>query len=150
MQIVISGNISDDEILELQNEFVNEGLSIDRMNTKSNEITEGIHLIFRNFEIIDFVRDSFLDLLLANAFKKIKSIIFRLKDKNIASLRFELRFKKRNGKIKVVNFSCEHDVIDEAVLELNKILNSELIENFADNKVILITFKNNKIEIQEI
>ncbi|MBI5324859.1 MAG: hypothetical protein HZB41_06245 [Ignavibacteriae bacterium] len=145
MNVLISGKISDDNIIEIQKGFNIDEIKFAKISTKGmyfTEVSEFIQLLFKDFTAINFVRDFILSYI---ASKIISKVISSFKNKKIQNVRFELAFKKKNGKIKVVNFSISFVNYERMFEEADKIINSEMIENFADDKIIWISFKDDKI-----
>ncbi len=89
-------------------------------------ISEAIHLTIK--KTIDWIRD---------------------RKKSISGMSFELEFEKQNGEIKIIRFYATAENYEALFEEANKILTSELIEKFEDDKIISVWYDENQLQIDE-
>lgn len=147
MEILISGDVTNAEISEIQNEFSD--IIIRKHETKSIDVSDVVNFVFRGFDSISFSRDFFLSFFITSLTRKVLNFL-KGKNKVVGNLWFILSFIKSNGKEKVINFYCSSDNYSEMFEEADKILNSEIIDNFPDDKLISIQFTNHILEIKQL
>ncbi|MDD5638891.1 MAG: hypothetical protein PHO28_03230 [Candidatus Pacebacteria bacterium] len=155
-QLVITGNITPDELKKAQEYFAYENIKVVRGFTKTIEPLEIIQIIFRDFDAYAFLRDGILFSFLS----KIANKIFLWFKKNIESKRrpkvfWVMAIFEKDNELKLsVNLHLPEDknIVQSLLEELKKKFPIEYINKIKNWEMwdISYDFKNKKIRVVKL
>jgi len=151
-EVLIQGDITQNEIDELVLELDNDDLVIDKLLTKSQTPQDFLNLVFNDFNAISFTRDFVLGGLLTASWKIISSVVEKLRKKNkaIKNVCYEIEIKIENEQSKFLIFVESPENFEMLIEKTEGQINLEFIQNIGDaNQIYISLDSDNTLQIKK-
>ncbi len=145
-EILIKGNISENELTQLQTELSSNDFVIDRIFTKSKTVQELLELIFQDFSVISFTRDLVLSGLLSlgwNSMKKVKTALEK-KNKQVETFACQFEISNSHGKSFAIDFVSESDEFEILIKQVDEKITIEFMDSLTSERRIIINLDSDK------
>ena len=140
-EILIQGDINQNEIDELILELDNDDLVINKLYTKSQTTQDFVQLVFSDFNVISFTRDLAISGLLTTSLTILKSVINKLKKRNkkIKNVTYEVEIRRGDGKSFSLIFVDNPENFEILIEKADDKINLEFIQDIGDSHMIYIS-----------
>ena len=145
-EVLISGNITELEIKELQNELYSENIKLEKHLVKSQTIQDLIQLVFQDFSLISFTRDFVISGILSTSWCAVNKVVKSLEKKNkkIGNVGLEFEVSTKNGKPVIIKFNSKPENFELLISQADKIVTIEFIEELTHERQIFISLDSDK------
>ncbi|OGF20572.1 hypothetical protein A2316_00470 [Candidatus Falkowbacteria bacterium RIFOXYB2_FULL_38_15] len=126
MKLLVNGNFTDEELEEIKTIFTEEEIGIERYIIKDIDFREITRIIFKDFSVVDFLRDLTLAEILVGFSKKVFHWVIRKKPNTEVQIKFELSFGLNKP---VVNLGFPKDYTDYD--DFSQTIRIEITDEFA-------------------
>lgn len=140
-ELLISGNITEEEIQELQNELSDQDFTINKLITKSYTVSEFLQILFSDLNVISFTRDFILGGLLTASWIQIKKVIKKLekRKKKVKTISYDIEVKSKKNMTYILNFVSQQEKFEILIELAEKKINLEFINELNDERRIYIS-----------
>jgi len=145
-KVLISGNITELEIKELQNELSNENINIDKLQVKSQTIQDIIQLVLQDFNLICFTRDFVLSGIVKASYSIVNKVVKKLEKKNkkIGNVGLEFEVSTKKGKPVIIKFNSKPENFELLISQVDKIVTIKFIDELTNERQVFISIDSDK------
>lgn len=143
-ELALSGPVTSSELDEISKLIGNDKVDIHHYHTKSQEVIDGINVIFNDFSTTVFIRDLLLSKAIEESYKALKLVLQYFKDRGrkIENIGLEKDFLTIEGKAFRIRFLTKPEQFDVLISLASSISEDELIPKGDDDFVdVLIDAK---------